>query len=131
MYESSQAPPRLLKAVGMACALLLVAACASTPPPSEALRAAEQAISNAERAEAAQYAAAELGEARTRLVSANEAVKEEKMVVAQQLAEQARVEAELAAARAEAVKAGKVNEEMKRGNDALVEETQRNSGAPR
>jgi len=112
-------------------ALLLVASCASTPPPIATLQAAEQAISIAEKADAGRYAAAELSEARTKLASANDAVKEENMIVAERLGEQSRAEAELASARSEAAKAAAVNEEMKRGNEALIEETRRNSGAPR
>jgi len=41
--------------------VLLLAACASTPPaPTTNLQAARQAISNAERADAGRYAAGEL-----------------------------------------------------------------------
>jgi hypothetical protein len=110
---------------------LLVASCASTPPPTETLHAAEQAILTAEKADAGRYAAAELGEARTKLASAHEAVKSEDMVIAERLGTESRAEAELAIARSEAVKAATVNEEMKRGNEAVVEETERKSGAPR
>jgi hypothetical protein len=131
MNESSRAPPRLRIAAGLTGALLLLASCASTPPPTETLKAAEQAISNADKADAGRYAAAELNAARTKLASANDAVKEEKMIIAQRLAEQSRAEAELASARSEAAKAAAVNKEMERGNDALVEETQRKLGEPR
>jgi hypothetical protein len=131
MNESSRAPPRLRIAAGLTGALLLLAACASTPPPTDTLKAAEQAISNADKADAGRYAAAELNAARTKLASANDAVKEEKMIIAQRLAEQSRAEAELASARSEAAKAAAVNKEMERGNDALVEETQRKLGEPR
>lgn len=131
MNESSRAPPRLRITAGLTGALLLVASCASTPPPIATLQAAEQAISSAEKADAGRYAAAELGEARAKLASANDAVQEEKMILAERLGEQSRAAAELAAARSEAAKAAAVNEELKRGNDALVEEMQRSSGAPR
>lgn len=132
MNESSRAPLRLHIAAGLTGALLLVASCASTPPaPIATLQAAEQAISNAERADAGRYAAAELAAARTKLASANDAVQEEEMIIAKRLGEQSRADAELASARSEAAKAATVNEEMKRGNDALFEETQRNSGASR
>ena len=132
MSESSRGPPRLRIAATLTGALLFVASCASTPPaPTATLRAAEQAISNAEQAEAGRYAAAELGEARTKLASANDAVKEENMINAERLGQQSRAEAELASARSEAAKAAAINEELKRGNNALVEETQRNSGVPR
>jgi Domain of unknown function (DUF4398) len=131
MSESSRGPPRLRAAATLTGALLLVAACASTPPaPTATLQAAQQAISNAEQADAGRYAAAELGEARTKLASANDAVKEEKMINAERLGQQSRAEAELASARSEAAKAAEINKELQRGNDALVEETQRNSGEP-
>ena len=49
--------------------------CATVPPaPTANLQAAQQAIANAERVEAGRYAAGELGEARTRLASADAAV---------------------------------------------------------
>ena len=120
--------PRLGIAAGIASALTLTA-CASTPPaPTAALQAAELAISNAERAEAGQYAAVELAEARTKFASADAAVHEEKMVLGEQLAEQSRTEAELASARTAAAKAKKVNEEMSQSTGTLIEEMQRNAG---
>jgi hypothetical protein len=128
---SSRAPPRLI-AAGFAGALLLLAACASTPPaPTATLQAAEQAIANAEKADAGRYSAAHLGEARTKLASAESAVKEKQMIVAERLAKESRAEAELATAMSAAAKAAALTEEMKRGNDALAEEMQRNTGAQR
>jgi hypothetical protein len=119
---------RLGIAAGLTGALMLTA-CASTPPaPTAALQAAELAISNAERAEAGQYAAVELAEARTKFASADAAVHEEKMVLGEQLAEQSRTEAELASARTAATKAKKVNDEMSQSTGALVDEMQRNTG---
>ena len=120
--------PRLGIAAGIAAALML-SACASTPPaPTASLQAAELAISNAERAEAGQYAAVELAEARTKFASADAAVHEEKMVLGEQLAEQSRTEAELASARTAATKAKMVNDEMSQSTGALVDEMQRNTG---
>jgi uncharacterized membrane protein len=115
-------------AAGIAGALLF-AACASTPPaPTAQLQAAQQAISNAERTDAGRHAAAELSEARTKLASANTAVQEERMVAAAQLADQSKVEAELASARTAAVKAKAVNDEMKRSTGTLIDEMQRTTG---
>jgi hypothetical protein len=109
--------------------MLIHAACASTPPPPIAsLQAAHDAISNAERVEAGRYAAAELGEARTKLASADTAVTEKRMTMADQLAQESRVEANLASARTADIKAKAVNEEMMRSNGTLIEEMQRNSG---
>jgi hypothetical protein len=130
MNVTSQAPrgSRLRTAAALA-GVLVLAACASAPSaPTASLQAAQQAISTAERAEAGRYAAGELGEARTKLVSANTAVSEQRMIMAQQFAEDSRAEAELAAAKATDVKAQEVNEEMKRSTSTLVEEMRRTSG---
>ena len=117
---------RLCVAAGLASALMLVTSCASVPPaPTASLDAAKVAIANAEKADASHYAGAELGEARQKLTLADSAVKDENMVQAEQLAEQSRVEAELASAKTEAAKALAVNAELDRGADALNEEMQR------
>src|SRR6185369_6654542 len=118
--------PRM--AVGVT-AVLLLAACASTPPaPSANLQAAQQAIAAAERGEAARYAPGELGEAHAKLTLADTAVTEKKMVLAEHFADQSRAEAELASAKASALKADAVNDEMKRSNSTLVDEMKRGSG---
>jgi len=115
-------------AIGLA-GVLMLAACASTPPaPTASLQAAQQAITAAEGAEAGRYAAGELAEARTKLASADTAVKEESMVMAERFAEQSRAEAELASAKTAAAKAKAVNDEMKLSTGTLIEEMQRSSG---
>lgn len=109
---------------------LTLAACASVPPaPTQELQAAEMAIANAEKARVADYAAPELGEARDKLAAARVAVQQEQMVRAQQLAEQSRVDADLAAAKSSAVRAKTVNDEMIKSTDAMKQEMQRNPGA--
>lgn len=118
-----------LRAAAALAGVLLVSACATAPPaPTAQLQAAQLAITNAERTDASRHAAAELGEARAKLVSANTAVREERMIAAAQLAEQSRVEAELALARTAAAKAAAVNDEMKRSTGTLIDEMQRNTG---
>jgi hypothetical protein len=124
----AQHDSRLRMAVGLT-AVLMLAACASTPPaPTASLQAAQRAISNAEGAEAGRYAPAELSEARTKLASADRAVSEQRMTMAERFAEESRVEAELAAAKTADVKATAVNDELRRSNGTLVEEMQRNPG---
>jgi hypothetical protein len=133
MNKSSQVARFQKPLVGAALAGVLVAlgACASAPPaPVSALDAAKVAITNAEKADANRYAGAELGEAREKLVQADGAVQQEKMILAEQLAQQSRVQAELASARTGAAKAAEVNAEMARGAAALNEEMQR-AGEPR
>ena len=118
------------RAAGLAGMLMLVAACASTPPaPDSAMDAAKVAISNAEKADASHYAGAELGEARQKLASADKAVLDESMIQAERFAQESRVQAELASARTEAAKAAAVNKEMERGAVALTEELER-AGEP-
>ena len=120
-----------IRVAGLTAMLMLVAACASAPPaPDAAIDAAKVAISNAEKADASHYAGAELGEAREKLASADQAVADESMILAERFAQESRVQAELASARTEAAKAAAVNKEMERGADALTEEMQR-AGEPR
>jgi hypothetical protein len=107
---------------------LLSIGCASLPPPTENIQAAQQAIANAERVDAVTNAAVELGEARAKLSSANSAANDKQMLVAQRLADESRAEAELAAARSTVTKANAVNTDMKRSTSTLVEEMQRKTG---
>ena len=111
---------------------LILPACASAPPaPTASLGAARLAIGNAEKADAGRYASPELSEARQKLASADLAVTEKSvkgMTSAQRLAEQSRVEADLALAMSIEAKSTAVNDEMKRSNDVLVEEMQRKTG---
>lgn len=113
---------------GAMAGLLTLAACASMPPPTEALQAAELAIANAEQARVADYASPELGTAREKLSAARTAVEQKKMAQAKRLAEQSRVDAELALAKAEAAKAQAVNDEMQKSTETLKQEMQRNPG---
>jgi hypothetical protein len=109
--------------------LLIVVACASTPlPPTQQLQAAELAITGAEQARVADFASPELNEARQKLDAARAAVREENMMLAQQLADESRVSAELATAKTELLKARMVNEEMQKGIDTLKQEMLRNTG---
>ncbi len=108
--------------------VLAAAACASTPPPATNLQAAQQAIANAERVDAASLAAVELGEARAKLSAAEKAVAAKEMDYGAQLADEARANAELAAARTGAAKAKAVNAEITRSTATLEEEMRRKTG---
>jgi len=119
---------RRLRIALPALLVLAAAAFAGTPPPATNLQAAQQAIANAERVDAASLAALELGEARAKLSAAEKAVADKEMVAAAQLADEARASAELAAARTGAVKAKAVNAEIRRSTATLEEEMQRKTG---
>lgn len=118
-----------LASLAIASALALTA-CAAPRAPEGALRAAEQAIATAEQARVADYAAPELGEARSNLQAARDAVADEEMVLAARLADESRVSAELALAKADAAKAGAVNRELQESTDALKQEMQRSGDHP-
>lgn len=117
---------RAITAVALAGTFLLLTACASVPEaPVSALAEAKVAIATAEKADASRYAGADLTEARHRLAQADAAVRAEDMILADQLAHQSRIAAELASARTEAAKAEEVNEELQKGIDALNDEMNR------
>lgn len=121
---------RLRVATGLAGALMITA-CASTPAPTAQLEAAQQAIAGAQRTDASRHAAAELGMAQAKLASANTAVQAKDMEAAGRLADESRVEADLAVAKTTSVKARMVNDEMKRSTGTLIDEMQRNTGEPK
>jgi membrane-bound lytic murein transglycosylase len=119
-----------LRLLAAAAGLVTLAACASAPPaPTHALQAAEIAITNAEQARVADYASIELNEARENLAAARKAVQDKDMARAERLAEQSRVNAELASANAELTRARAINEEMQKSIDILKQEMQRGPGA--
>jgi hypothetical protein len=108
---------------------LALSACATAPePPTQALQAAESAIASAEQARVANYASADLRLARDKLAAARTAVRSEEMIQARYLAEESRVHADLASAKAEEIKAKAVNDEMQKSIDTLKQEMQRVSG---
>lgn len=120
---------RACRQLALVVAGAALVACASAPPPPVAeLQAARQAIANAEQARAAEHAPLQLREARERLDAANNAVENEETLAAHRLAEQSRVLAELAFAKAEMEDARKVNEEIVRSTAVLMEEMQRRTG---
>ena len=112
----------------VAFASLLLAACASTPPPTQQITAAEVAIAHAEQAQVADYASPELGAAREKLTAARAAVVKEDMKTAKRLAEQSALDADLAAAKLSAAKAKTVNDEMLKSTSVIKQEMQRNPG---
>ncbi len=119
-----------LRLLAAAAGVFTLMACASAPPaPTHALQAAETAITNAEQARVADYASIELNEARQNLSAARKAVQDKDMDQAQRLAEQARVNAELASANAGLTRARMINEEMQTSIDVLKQEMQRGPGA--
>ncbi|PWC82789.1 hypothetical protein TSH100_22735 [Azospirillum sp. TSH100] len=85
------------RAAAVLSAALGMAACATdVPPPTAQLGAASQAVQEAERANALQYAPVALQSARDKLAAADKAMRADERTRARRLAEEARVDAELA-----------------------------------
>ncbi|MCW2245253.1 hypothetical protein M2352_000844 [Azospirillum fermentarium] len=105
--------------LAVAAASLGLAACAGTPPPIGQLGAAEQAISGAELAGALQHAPVELQRARSKLAAADDAVRNDENDTARRLADEARADAELAAARAQSATAAEAAGAVQRDMQAL------------
>lgn len=104
----------------------LAAACTTpVPPPSEQIAAATAAIVHAAGSGGNELAPQYMQMARSKLQRANAAstVKAYPMAVA--LAEEARVDAQLAEARAEAIKARQTADAAREGNRVLSEEIER------
>lgn len=127
-YERSKIVAALSLVFAISGSLVLTG-CATPPEaPSREIQAAELAITNAEKARVADYASPALGEAREKLAGARRAVNDENMVLAKRLAEQARLDADLATARAAVARAGIVNDEMEKSTETIKQEMNRNPG---
>jgi hypothetical protein len=101
---------------------MVLGGCASTPPPTAELAAAEAALQEAEREGAADFAPVELGFARERLSAAQAASEGRDHARAQQAAAQARIDAELALVKSRAARARAAVQQRSEENRALRRE---------
>jgi Domain of unknown function (DUF4398) len=118
-----------IRFIGLAFAVALASACASTPMPTEKLAVADDAVHRAEKAGAAEFAAAELALARDKLQRARNGAEERDLpaVEVNRLAEQAVADAHFAEAAAQAGKAKAALEEAENNLRALEEEAERSA----
>lgn len=115
-----------LMALSLLFTLFFFTACASAPITADtSMPAASEAIDRAEQADSRQYAPGLLDQAKQKLERAAAAFEEKEYVEAEQLAQQAKITAELAVAKTQSVKAENINREMARGDQALTEEMRR------
>lgn len=112
---------RLLVGAGAAMGL---AACASTPPPQtfETLGMAKAAVDAAEQQKAAVYAPGLLDQAQSKIVRAENARRGENYVSAVRLAEQALLDAKLAAVQSNVSTTGLMVDELEAGIAILERE---------
>lgn len=108
-------------------ALLTLAACASTPKPTQALDATDAAIRRAAANRVSDEISPELRAAREKQAVARAADAQRDYLLATRLTEQARLDAELANTKSEVAKLLFNIDGMKKGNEALKQEALRNS----
>lgn len=110
-----------------AIALFTIGGCAASPErPYEDLARAEAGIAQAEQSGAPQYGAAELDSAKGKLAKARAAAERDEMAVAERYAEEAALDAELAAAKTRSHKAALAVQEIEDGIATLKDEIARN-----
>ncbi|AMK78573.1 MULTISPECIES: DUF4398 domain-containing protein [Methylomonas] len=106
-------------------AALFVAGCASIPAPTEQMAVSKAAVNSANSAGGNEYAPVALRAAMEKMDAAERAMAREDYLIARQQAEQAQVDAQLAASTARAAKAQKAASELQEGNRVLREELNR------
>ena len=105
--------------------VLLAAGCASIPAPTEQIAVSKAAVDSASSAGGNEFAPAALRSAMEKMDAAEHAMTREEYLVARQLAEQAQVDAQLAASTARSVKAQKAAGALQEGNRVLRDELNR------
>ncbi|PSF12352.1 hypothetical protein C7H09_03855 [Marinobacter fuscus] len=111
--------PKLYTA-GVTAIALAMSGCASKGErPDSALQAAENSIQQAVAADARDMEPILLNDARNKVADAKDLMEREKYYAAERLLEQATVDAQLAAARAETAKAQRAVEEINRNIESL------------
>lgn len=111
----------------IACAAVVIAGCASIPPPTEQMAVSKSALANAVSAGGSEYAPVEMRTAQEKMDRANRAMDKEDYVNARWLAEEAQADARLAEKKAHSAKAQKAASVMQDDIRVLREEINRKS----
>jgi len=112
--------------------VLLVSACAHTPPQSLVTQLArtDASITQAEQSGTPQGGVPELEQAKDKRAKAQDALVHHKYDVSMQFAEQAQVDAQYAGIKSQAAQAANSVAEVRRSNESLRNEAQRNATPP-
>ena len=106
-------------------ALIVLGACASTPPPTAELAVTTAALAHAAGAGANEAAPADMNSAREKLARANKAMLDKDYTMALTLSQQAQADARLAESKADAARAQKAADAVQADSQALREELAR------
>ena len=113
--------------ISLASLLIFLAACASTPPPTDSIALAKSAIANALSAGGSEYAAVEMRSAQEKMEMANRAMVKEDYEKAKSYAVEAQADARLAEKKAQSQKAEKAAAATQDDIRVLREEINRKS----
>lgn len=120
--------------IGIAvAAAIFMSACAGTPPvpaPTEQMALSRSAINSASSAGGSEYAPIQLKSAMDKMDSAERAMGAKNYDLARQLAEEAQVDAQLAATAARAGKAQRAADALQQSDQVLKKELNRNAVNP-
>ncbi len=119
---------QMMRGIGVSAAVaIFIAGCASIPAPTEQMAISKVAVSNATSAGGNEFAPQSLKSAMEKMDAAERAMAEQDYLRARQLAEQAQVDAQLAAVTARSAKAQKAARELQEDNRVLQQEIERNA----
>jgi len=114
-----------LRMAGPVLALLVLAACASMPPPTSELAVSTAAVAHAAGAGANEAAPVDMNSARDKLARANKAMIDKDYKLALSLSQEAQADARLAEAKADSARAVKAAAAVQADGQALREELAR------
>ncbi|MDD1620382.1 MAG: DUF4398 domain-containing protein [Methylococcaceae bacterium] len=117
---------RMRHGIGLSVAVaFFVGGCASIPAPTEQMAVSKAAVTSANSAGGNEFAPVALKSAMEKMDAAEQAMAKEDYLRARQLAEEAQVDAQLAAATARSAKAQKAARELQEDNRVLRQEIDR------
>ena len=116
---------RTMSAIGLTA--VVIGGCASVPPPTEQIAVSKAAVSNATSAGGNEFASTDIRAAQNKLDRAIQAMTTEDYQNARWLAEQAQVDAQLAAVKARSAKAQKAASTVQEDSRVLQKEIDRKS----
>lgn len=116
---------KTLRLAGPVLAMMMMAACASMPPPVAEMAVSAAAVGRAAGAGANEAAPLDMNSAREKMVRADKAMADKNYELALTLAQEAQVDARLAEAKANAARASKAADAVQAQNQALREELAR------